>query len=104
PRRAVVAPYLSFWSLLLSQLWTDLGPLGVAVALYGLLLVATAALSACHGPRAGVGGALFLLSDVLIATRLAGWEQLPHADLLIMAAYYLGQFMLATGGPDRRGR
>lgn len=57
--------------------------------------------SSAFGLRAGVGGALFLLSDTLIATGVADWPQLPRPDFWIMATYAAAQYLLATGSPAR---
>jgi len=80
-------------------LWPDLpADLRVPVAGYSTLLVAMACTAAVRlGPVAGLGGALFLLSDTLIATGVADWPQLPRPDLWIMLTYIAAQFLLATG-------
>ncbi|GHB35178.1 hypothetical protein GCM10010347_00380 [Streptomyces cirratus] len=79
-------------------LWSDLpAGLRVPVAGYSLLLSAMAYRSSALGTRAAIGGALFLLSDTLIATGVADWPQLPRPDLWIMATYLAAQYLLATG-------
>ncbi len=79
-------------------LWGDLpAPLRIPVAGYSLLLTAMAYRSSAFGLRAGLGGALFLLSDSLIATGVAAWPQLPRPDFWIMATYAAAQYLLATG-------
>ncbi|KOU19878.1 hypothetical protein ADK52_27790 [Streptomyces sp. WM6372] len=79
-------------------LWADLpADLRVPVAGYSLLLTAMAYRSSALGLRAGLGGALFLLSDTLIATGVADWPQLPRPDFWIMATYVAAQYLLATG-------
>lgn len=57
--------------------------------------------SSALGLRAGAGGALFLLSDTLIATGVAEWPQLPRPDFWIMATYLAAQYLLATGVTNR---
>ncbi|WSF37381.1 lysoplasmalogenase [Streptomyces sp. NBC_01351] len=85
-----------------AMLWADLpADLRVPVAGYSLLLTAMAYRSSALGPRAGIGGALFLLSDTLIATGVAEWPQLPRPDFWIMATYIAAQYLLATGAPSR---
>nr|WP_043244914.1 lysoplasmalogenase [Streptomyces sp. SID8379] len=86
-------------------LWPDL-PAGmrVPVAAYSVLLTAMAYGSSWLGPVAGVGGALFLLSDSLIATGIADWPALPHPDFWIMATYVAAQYLLAQGVLDERPR
>ncbi|MDJ0381270.1 lysoplasmalogenase [Streptomyces sp. G-G2] len=79
-------------------LWGDLPPeLRIPVAGYSLLLTAMAWRSGALGWRAGLGGALFLLSDTLIATGVADWPQLPRPDFWVMATYAAAQYLLADG-------
>ncbi|MEV0409246.1 lysoplasmalogenase [Streptomyces sp. NPDC050448] len=79
-------------------LWGDLpAGLRIPVAGYSLLLTAMAYRSSALGLRAGLGGALFLLSDTLIATGVAAWPQLPRPDFWIMATYVAAQYLLAAG-------
>ncbi|WP_374773366.1 lysoplasmalogenase [Streptomyces sp. NBC_01310] len=83
-------------------LWADLPPdLRIPVAGYSLLLTAMAFRSSALGLRAGIGGALFLLSDTLIASGVADWPQLPRPDFWIMATYVAAQYLLATGVTSR---
>ncbi|MFB6891116.1 lysoplasmalogenase [Kitasatospora sp. NPDC056327] len=98
-RRALVvaAAYATAWVTVVGRLWPDLGDLRIPVAGYSLLLASTAVASAGLGPRAGLGGALFLLSDTLIATKLAKWRELPGHEFWIMATYLLAQYLLASG-------
>ena len=49
------------------------------------------------GLLAGLGGALFVLSDSLIATGVAEWPQPPRPDLWIMLTYIAAQSLLVTG-------
>ncbi|MGW5347007.1 lysoplasmalogenase family protein, partial [Streptomyces sp. NPDC004050] len=83
-------------------LWGDLpADLRIPVACYSLLLTAMACRAGVFGLRAGVGGALFLLSDSLIASGVAAWPQLPRPDFWIMATYAAAQYLLTTGALDR---
>ncbi|MFF1868961.1 lysoplasmalogenase [Kitasatospora herbaricolor] len=108
-RTAVVAAaYAAAWAVMISQLWPGLGDLKIPVAVYSLLLTSTAVTSARLGWRTGLGGALFLLSDTLIATQLADWRELPGHQFWVMATYIVAQYLLASGtlrahledGPD----
>ncbi|MFG3493404.1 lysoplasmalogenase [Streptomyces sp. NPDC047928] len=79
-------------------LWPDLPPdLRVPVAGYSLLLTAMAYRASGLGLAAGAGGALFLLSDTLIATGVAGLPQPPAPDFWIMLTYTAAQYLLVTG-------
>ncbi|MEU1420405.1 lysoplasmalogenase [Kitasatospora sp. NPDC005751] len=98
-RRALIvtAAYATAWAVMVGRLWPDLGSLRAPVAGYSLLLASTAVTSAGLGWRTGLGGALFLLSDTLIATKLAKWRELPGHQFWIMATYLLAQYLLASG-------
>ncbi|MEU9290342.1 lysoplasmalogenase [Streptomyces sp. NPDC048275] len=79
-------------------LWPDLpAGLRVPVAGYSLLLTAMAYGATRLGPVAGLGGALFMVSDTLIATGVATWPQLPRPDFWIMLTYAAAQFLLVRG-------
>ncbi|MFB7585438.1 lysoplasmalogenase [Streptomyces sp. NPDC056169] len=79
-------------------LWPDLpADLRIPVAGYSLLLAATAYRASALGRVAGVGGALFLLSDTLIATGVAEWPQLPAPDFWVMLTYIAAQYLLTAG-------
>lgn len=49
------------------------------------------------GLVAGLGGALFVVSDMLIATGVAEWPQPPRPDLWIMLTYLAAQYLLVHG-------
>ncbi|MFE9254417.1 lysoplasmalogenase [Streptomyces sp. NPDC006879] len=102
----VAAGYLAACAVMVASLWPDLpAELRVPVAGYSLLLTAMALRSAALGLATGVGGALFLLSDTLIATGVAEWPQLPAPEFWIMFTYLGAQSLLTWGvleGP--RGR
>ena len=101
PRTAVrlrCAVYAALWAVMVALLWPGLAAgMRVPVAAYSLLLVSMAAGAYGLGPLTAVGGALFLLSDSLIATGLAHWPRLPGHDVWIMLTYGLAQALLAFG-------
>jgi uncharacterized membrane protein YhhN len=70
-----------------------------AIPVYAALLIGTAATSLATDVRAGFGGALFLVSDGIIALSEAGRidEDAAATGLAIMTLYLLGVFLLATG-------
>ena len=108
PRTAVrvrCAVYAAVWAVMVALLWPGL-PAGmrVPVAAYSLLLVSMAAAAYGLGPLTAAGGALFLLSDSLIATGIAHWPRLPGQDVWIMLTYVLAQSLLAFGLLARGGR
>lgn len=82
----------------LTALWPGLpADLRIPVAGYSLLLTATAYRSSSFGVLAGTGGALFLLSDTLIATGIADLPQLPAPDFWVMLTYIAAQYLLTAG-------
>ncbi|MEU0131135.1 lysoplasmalogenase [Streptomyces sp. NPDC006289] len=82
-------------------LWPGL-PSGLRIPLtgYSLLLTAMAWRSGVLGRYAALGGALFLLSDALIATGIADWPPLPAHDFWIMLTYIAAQYLLTRGALD----
>ncbi|MEU7136960.1 lysoplasmalogenase [Streptomyces sp. NPDC046261] len=96
--RRLAAAYATAWLGTLALLWPGLEPgLRVPVTLYSLLLTAMA-LGATRAHRwAGAGGALFLLSDTLIAGGLAAWPQAPAPQFWIMLTYVAAQSLLTHG-------
>ncbi|MFF3411337.1 lysoplasmalogenase [Streptomyces sp. NPDC002742] len=90
--------YAAVLVVLVVLLWPGLpGGLRVPVAGYSLLLTAMAYGATRLGPVAALGGALFMLSDTLIATGVADWPQLPRAAFWIMLTYVVAQFLLVRG-------
>ncbi|MFI7062451.1 lysoplasmalogenase [Kribbella sp. NPDC050124] len=98
----VVAAYGALWAALVAVLAPGLGGQRVPVAAYALLLTATAIASRWHNPRSGLGGTLFLISDALIAMRLAG-RDFRGRGALVMSTYAVGQYLLASGA-QQEGR
>jgi uncharacterized membrane protein YhhN len=94
---AAILGYAAVWAVMIVLLWPDLGALRIPVACYSLLLATTAVMSTNAGWRAGLGGALFLVSDSMIAMGLADWSRPPAVDFWIMLTYVAAQYLLATG-------
>jgi uncharacterized membrane protein YhhN len=88
-------------------LWPSLpAGLRLPVAGYALLLTATAWRANALGRTAAAGGALFLVSDLIIAISVADLPQPPASDFWIMLLYGTGQLLLTLGvlaaaGPER---
>ncbi len=98
-RRVLVAGYPLLWAVAVALLWPGLGALRGPVAAYSALLTAMALGASGVSRRTGAGGALFLVSDTLIATGLAHWPQPPRPEAWIMLTYLAGQYLIATGVP-----
>ncbi|KOX24993.1 hypothetical protein ADL06_20080 [Streptomyces sp. NRRL F-6491] len=95
---ALGALYAAALAGTVALLWPDLpAELRIPVAGYSLLLTAMAYRASSLGLLAGLGGALFLLSDTLIATGVAAWPQPPAPDFWIMLTYIAAQYLLTTG-------
>ncbi|MEV4707593.1 lysoplasmalogenase [Actinoplanes sp. NPDC049316] len=93
--RACLA-YGAFWVAANAMLWSKLGTLRVPVLVYSLTLTAMAAAAAGVSRRVAVGGALFLVSDLLIGVGAAG-VRLPAHDVLVMVTYAAALGLIATG-------
>ncbi|MBC7595211.1 MAG: lysoplasmalogenase [Kineosporiaceae bacterium] len=89
-----VAAAIALVSYVWSGLENDMLPL---VPVYAALLAATAATSLATDLRAGIGGALFLVSDAIIALDLANKGTPQPVQFWIMAFYISALFMLSAG-------
>ncbi|MFD7158360.1 lysoplasmalogenase [Kribbella sp. NPDC059898] len=92
----LAAAYGVVWLGALALLWPGLGDNRIPVAVYSLLVTATAVTSGWNGWRAGLGGAVFLISDGLIGVGLAGHD-FTARDYLVMATYCVAQYLLSSG-------
>lgn len=91
------AAYLAGWAVANAALGPSLGVvLGTAVAVYSLALVAMAATAPVMGAAAGWGGALFVVSDLLIGVGAAGGGFSGRA-VLVMSTYLVAQALIVTG-------
>ena len=99
-RPAAAAGYTAAGTVLLAGLWRGLpGGLRAPVAGYSAVLLSMAALASGRNKQAAAGGALFAVSDALIAcglTRAAG-PAARAAEAAVMPSYTAGQFLLAAG-------
>ncbi len=91
--------YAAWWIAMLAILWPHLGWLQIPVAVYGLVLGGTAALSTRGGTITAIGGAFFLASDTILALRLflPGGLHEVLAGPWVMVTYTIGQGILAYG-------
>ena len=86
----------ALWLALNLVLGPSLGDLRWPLAVYSAALVTMATLSLGVSPRGGVGGVLFLVSDLLIGLGAADLD-FPLRGLLVMATYALAQLLIVTG-------
>jgi uncharacterized membrane protein YhhN len=95
-RPAAAVPYLAAWAGLNAYLWPKTGKNRVPVLVYSATLLATALAALDTGDKAvAAGGALFLLSDSLLALEKFGDVHLPVHEGIVMATYTSGQALLA---------
>jgi uncharacterized membrane protein YhhN len=102
PRVPVIVAYLLVWGATMWWLWPGLDSMRVQLAVYSLLVTAMAIMASGLTWRTALGGALFVVSDGLIAAGMAGWHELPQQDTWVMVTYFAAQFLLTTGSPARR--
>ncbi len=96
-RPVLLLPYAAVLVTLVALCAPGAGALLVPVALYGGVLVAMAVLATGLGRLGAFGGAVFLLSDSLIALEafVPGWE-LAGQGFWVMLTYTVGQGLLAA--------
>ncbi len=104
--RGVAARRLPGWALvyavayivMMVVLLPNTGALAVPVAVYGLLLVGTAAMASRCGAVIAWGGAWFLVSDAILSFRMFLPELMPDwTSGMVMLTYTLGQGLLVAG-------
>ncbi|WNM38405.1 lysoplasmalogenase [Micromonospora halotolerans] len=96
PPVPAVAGYLLAWAGANALLWGALGPLRLPVLGYSLALSLMAAAATGVSRRAAAGGALFLVSDLLIGVGAAG-SDFPGRDLVVMTTYAAALLLITTG-------
>jgi uncharacterized membrane protein YhhN len=96
PPVPAVVGYLLAWAGANALLWGALGPLRLPVLGYSLALSLMAAAATGVSRRAAAGGALFLVSDLLIGVGAAG-RDLPGRDLVVMTTYAGALLLITTG-------
>ncbi len=99
----IVLMYVVAAIALVAYVWSApaIADLRIPIPVYALLLATTAATALAVDNRAGLGAALFLASDALIATGIAERPQPQPAQLWIMVLYIVGQFLLVSAIVNR---
>jgi len=96
-RPAMAAPHLAAFCGLNAYLWKRTGRDRMAVVAYSTALLAMSLVALDTGsPQAAAGGALFLVSDALLALEKFGGLELPANESLVMATYAGAQALLAA--------
>ncbi len=96
-RRLLLLPYAAALGSLVALCAPHAGSLLVPVCVYGAMLTAMAVLATGLGRVATLGGAIFLLSDALIALEafVPSWD-LAGQGFWVMLTYTVGQALLAA--------
>lgn len=93
---AAAVPYLAAFAGLNAYLWPRTGKDRVPVLAYSAALLGTALVALDSGrARTAAGGALFMVSDTLLALERFGDLHLPAHEGLVMATYTGAQGLLA---------
>jgi len=88
--------YVAAWAGLNAYLWPRTGKDRLPVLIYSSALLATALAAAdTNEPDVTAGGALFLVSDALLALERFADVHLPAHEAVVMATYTSGQALLA---------
>ncbi len=95
-RPAAGIAYAIVLVIALALLWKPLGGLAAPIAVYAIALATMAGAASTFGWWIGIGGALFLSSDMLIAIGIAE-PDLPGRGVAVMITYVVGQALIATG-------
>ena len=100
----LLAPYALLFASLVAACAPGAGALLAPVVVYGLLLAAMSVLSTGVSRAAGIGGALFFVSDALIALGEFAGLALPRQGLWVMSTYIAAQTLLVMGVAAARRR
>jgi uncharacterized membrane protein YhhN len=97
-RRPAVLAYAAAFCALLVACAPGAGGLLVPVIVYGVCLTLMAVLATGVHPLTGLGGAMFFVSDGLIALdAFATWYTPPAPGFWVMSTYIVGQALIAAG-------
>lgn len=88
--------YLAFWLGFNTLMWTSFGTMALPIAVYSLLLATMAAAASAISVPVGLGGLLFMVSDLMIGLGIANID-FPGRGVAIMATYCAAQFLIITG-------
>lgn len=89
--------YAAVFVALVAACRAGAGPLFVPVVVYGVALTTMAVLATGVSRLAGVGGAVFMGSDSLIALGQFTHLELPLHGFWVMLTYVVGQALIAAG-------
>jgi uncharacterized membrane protein YhhN len=99
-RPVLAAPYLAAFGALNAYLWPRTGRDRLPVLAYSTALLAMSLTALDSGSRrTAAGGALFLVSDTLLALKKFAGLHLPAHESMVMATYTTAQALLASPSP-----
>ena len=101
---AAVLPYLGAAALIVGLCTPSAGVLLPALVVYAAAICAMAVLATGLGVRGGIGGAVFVVSDSLIALNTFDVLTLPAHEVWVMATYVAAQVLLVLGVLGHRAR
>jgi uncharacterized membrane protein YhhN len=95
-RPVLAAPHVAAFGAVNAYLWRRTGKDRIPVLVYSAALLAMSLAALDTGsPRTAAGGALFLVSDSMLALEKFGDVRLPAHEGLVMATYASAQALLA---------
>lgn len=95
-RLPAAATEVAAYGVLTRYLWSRTGQHRIPVLVYGTVLLAMSLTALdSRSRRVAAGGALFLVSDAVLALERFGDVDLPHAEPVVMATYTAAQALLA---------
>ena len=100
-RPALLLPYAAAFVALVVACREGAGTMLGPVVVYGAALVTMAALSTGVSRLTGIGGAVILVSDALIAVHEFAGLDLPRQGYWVMLTYIVGQALIVAGVVDR---
>jgi uncharacterized membrane protein YhhN len=95
-RPPLMLVYVAALVVLLVLCLDGAGGLALPIAVYGTAITAMAGLSTGLGRVGGIGGAVFMVSDSLIALRAFADVELPAHSFWVMLTYVVGQALLVV--------
>ncbi|MDO5499093.1 MAG: lysoplasmalogenase [Propionibacteriaceae bacterium] len=97
PRPWLLIPYLAVGVSVVAWCWPGAGALAPALVAYAAAMLTTTLLALGLGWPGVVGGALFIVSDALIAARTFADFTFPQSDVVVMATYAISHGLLVLG-------
>ncbi len=92
-----VLVYAAALAAILALVWRGAAGLLLPVVVYATTLTLMAVLATGMGPLAGVGGAVFMVSDAILAVNAFSDLALPHVGVWIMLTYVVGEVLIVLG-------